>query len=76
MASYVSLFNDRIKDIDNTIVEKHILSRIAYFHNKFLNEIHPFADGNGRVCRIVIGSVLILSNCPPIIPEITTKKNK
>jgi Fic family protein len=73
MASWVAIFNDRLNDIDNTITEKHLLTRIAFFHNKFLNDIHPFADGNGRVCRIIIGAVLMTHDCPPIFPEITTQ---
>lgn len=73
MATYVDMFNGRISDIDNTIEEKHLLTRLAYLHNKFLNEIHPFADGNGRVCRIILGAVQMSNNCPPIFPEITTQ---
>ncbi len=76
MATYVSMLNDRINDINNAIEEKHILTRIAYLHNKFLNEIHPFADGNGRVCRILIGAILMANNCPPIFPKITTQKEQ
>lgn len=76
MATYVDMINDRVSVIDNTTEEKHILTRIAYLHNKFLNEIHPFADGNGRVCRILIGAVLMINNCPPIFPEITTQEEQ
>lgn len=76
MASYVNMFNSRLEDIDNSIYEKHLLTRIAYFHNKFLNEIHPFADGNGRVCRIIIGAVLMMNNCPPIFPQITNQEEQ
>ena len=76
MATYVDMFNGRLDDVDNTILEKHLLTRIAYFHNKFLNDIHPFADGNGRVCRIIIGAVLMHHNCPPIFPEITTQEEQ
>jgi Fic family protein len=76
MASYLNLFNSRLHDIDNKDNDKHLLVRIVYFHNKFLNEIHPFADGNGRVCRIIIGAILMLNNCPPIFPEITTQEQQ
>lgn len=68
MASYMGIFQNRFNDIDNSIYEKHLLTRITYFHNIFLNEIHPFADGNGRVCRIVIGAILMKNDCPPIFP--------
>ncbi|MBS7786935.1 Fic family protein [Flavobacterium sp. CYK-55] len=76
MATYVDMFNARLGDIDNSISEKHLLTRVAYFHNKFLNEIHPFADGNGRVCRIIIGAVLMANNCPPIFPQITNQEEQ
>ena len=76
MSSYVDMFNARIGDIDNSTNEKHLLTRVAYFHNKFLNEIHPFADGNGRVCRIIIGAVLMANNCPPIFPKITCQEEQ
>ena len=76
MASNIDFFNRAFEDIDNNIEEKHILNRVAYFHNKFLNEIHPFADGNGRVCRIIIGTILMKNNCPPIFPEIKTTEEQ
>lgn len=76
MATYLNLFNSRLEDIDNTNYEKHLLTGIVYFHNKFLNEIHPFADGNGRVCRIIIGAILMSNNCPPIFPEITSQEQQ
>jgi Fic family protein len=76
MSTWIELFNNRFSDIDNTIEDKHILTRIAYFHNNFLNELHPFADGNGRVCRIVIGAILMQNGCPPIFPEITNQEEQ
>ena len=55
------LFAD-LKDIP---VEK-ILTAAAFFHVKFEN-IHPFADGNGRTGRLVMNYLLVLHNHPPII---------
>ncbi|QYJ68859.1 Fic family protein [Flavobacterium litorale] len=76
MGTNIDMFNDRFDDIDNSIYEKHLLTKIAYFHNKFLNDIHPFADGNGRVCRIIIGAILMQNNCPPIFPEIKEQEQQ
>ena len=55
------LFAD-LKDIP---VEK-ILTAAAFFHVKFEN-IHPFADGNGRTGRLAMNYLLVLHNHPPII---------
>lgn len=41
------------------------LTAAAYFHGKFEN-IHPFADGNGRVGRLAMNYFLVLHNHPPI----------
>ena len=45
---------------------KDILTAAAYFHAKFEN-IHPFADGNGRVGRLTMNYLLVLHGHPPII---------
>lgn len=42
------------------------LTAAAYFHAKFEN-IHPFADGNGRTGRLLMNYVLVLHDHPPII---------
>lgn len=34
--------------------ERHISAK--RFCKKFLNEIHPFADGNGRTCKILFAN--------------------
>lgn len=76
IANYVERIHLAFQDIDNETFDKHLLTRVAYFHNRFLNEIHPFADGNGRVCRIIIGALLMAHRCPPIFPPITNQQQQ
>lgn len=76
MASYIDLFVSRFENIDNSVEEKHLIAVLSFFHNKFLNEIHPFADGNGRVCRIVMGTYLMKNGCPPVFVKITSDKDR
>ena len=45
----------------------------AYFHGKFEN-IHPFADGNGRTGRLAMNYFLVLHNHPPVIIHEEDKK--
>lgn len=49
----------------NDIEEGKELIAAAYFHAKFEN-IHPFADGNGRTGRILMNYILIVHNHPPV----------
>lgn len=74
--SYLDIFNSQLSDIDNSKYDKHLLTRLSFFHNKFLNQIHPFADGNGRVCRILMGAIMMRNNCPPIFPKIMEQEDQ
>lgn len=48
------------------VSDEKVLTAAAYFHAKFEN-IHPFADGNGRTGRLLMNYLLVLHNHPPII---------
>ncbi len=76
VSSYLDLFNAKIENIDNSNFETHLITVIVYFHNIFLNTIHPFADGNGRVCRIIMGAIMMQKNCPPIFPQIMDQEKQ
>ena len=47
------------------IKPQNALMAAAYFHAKFEN-IHPFADGNGRTGRLAMNYLLVLLNHPPV----------
>lgn len=48
------------------VTDRDALTAAAYFHVKFEN-IHPFADGNGRVGRLAMNYFLIMHDHPPIV---------
>lgn len=48
------------------ITPKNALKIVAYFHCWF-ESIHPFADGNGRVGRLLINYILLKNDLPPIV---------
>ena len=48
------------------VPEKKALTAAAYFHAKFEN-IHPFADGNGRAGRLLMNYFLLCHDHPPVI---------
>jgi len=54
-----------LEELQN-IPDEQALVAAAYFHAKFEN-IHPFADGNGRTGRLAMNYFLILHKHPPII---------
>lgn len=63
----------RITHLLNELIKWYELNKKKYpglvlgavVHNQFEN-IHPFADGNGRVGRILLNNILIKHNLPPI----------
>lgn len=57
--------NELLEEI-TIIPEDRVLTAASYYHAKFEN-IHPFADGNGRTGRITMNYLLLLHGHPPVI---------
>ena len=57
--------DELLEDLKEIPPEK-ILTAAAFFHVK-LENIHPFADGNGRVGRLAMNYLLVLHDHPPVI---------
>lgn len=53
---------DELREMEN----RDALIGATYFHAKFEN-IHPFADGNGRTGRLAMNYFLVRHNHPPVI---------
>ncbi len=66
MAELLSEMQDVTEDI--------ALKAAAYFHVKFEN-IHPFADGNGRTGRLVMNYILVINGHPPIVVHEEDRKS-
>lgn len=58
--------NELLKGVDARDVRKHPLTIATYFHQQFLNVIHPFSDGNGRIGRIFTNLLLLKNGYPPV----------
>ena len=46
--------------------DEDVLVLVTYVHN-MIEHIHPFADGNGRLGRLLINYLLLVNGLPPLI---------
>jgi Fic family protein len=58
--------NAKLSNSDASDLDRHPLTIAVFFHQRFLNEIHPFDDGNGRIGRIFTNLILIKKGYPPL----------
>lgn len=69
----ISLLNELEKWYNQNRKNYPALVLAAVVHNQFEN-IHPFADGNGRVGRLLLNNILIKNNLPPINIDLTNQQ--
>lgn len=68
MQELIAVTNDGLlKKSDTENIDHHPLTIATYFHQQFLNVIHPFSDGNGRIGRIFFNLILLKNGYPPIL---------
>tara|TARA_Y100000310_G_C20687447_1_gene819994 strand:- start:193 stop:1134 length:942 start_codon:yes stop_codon:yes gene_type:complete len=65
----ISLLNELIKWYGKYKDKYPPLILASVVHNQFEN-IHPFADGNGRVGRILLNNILLKNELPPVNIEL------
>ena len=65
--------SELLEELQDFPKEKTLIAA-AYFHAKFEN-IHPFADGNGRAGRISMNYLLLIHDHPPIIVHEEDRKD-
>ncbi|MCK5044430.1 Fic family protein [Candidatus Parcubacteria bacterium] len=58
-----ALMKQIIKDINCR--NKDIIAHLANIHSRF-EQVHPFSDGNGRIGRLIMHTMSLLNNLPPI----------
>lgn len=69
----ISLLNELIKWYNHNKGKYPALILASVVHNQF-ETIHPFADGNGRVGRLLLNNILIKNGLPPV--DINFKNRK
>jgi len=52
---------------------KDIIANVSSIHSRF-EQIHPFADGNGRIGRLLMHAMLLKTNFPPAVIKQEKKK--
>jgi len=58
------LIDNLVRDVNKT--NKDVVALTSNIHAR-LEQIHPFADGNGRIGRLIMAAMLIKANFPPAV---------
>ncbi|WP_217606907.1 Fic family protein [Chitinophaga sp. GbtcB8] len=66
MRALIQDTNTQLGGVDIHDIDKHPLTIATRFHLNFLNSIHPFSDGNGRIGRLFTNLILLKQGFPPI----------
>lgn len=74
MQDLIQETNEDLKSVDSTNINKHPLIIATNFHQEFLNKIHPFSDGNGRIARIFMNLILLKNGYSPVFIKEVDKK--
>jgi Fic family protein len=69
----VGLLNELISWYGRNKSKYHPLVLAAVAHNQF-ETIHPFADGNGRVGRLLLNNILLRHGLPPVNIELKNRR--
>lgn len=78
MDSYCKDLDERLKHLptlNQSIFLEKLICFLAWAHHRFL-WIHPFADYNGRIVRLLINVILLNLELPPIELKVETKKGR
>lgn len=66
-ASVPHAVGELVDDVNSFLDEGRRSLTIATYLHARLTEIHPFADGNGRVARLLMNMALLVMGMPPIV---------
>ncbi len=72
-AMVVKLLKDLVSWYNKSRTKYPPIVLAAVVHNQFEN-IHPFADGNGRVGRLLLNNILLKHNKPPVNIELKNRR--
>lgn len=66
MKEMLERINTMLESSSEDELNLHPVSISAVFHYEFLNVIHPFWDGNGRMARLLTTLILLKKGYPPL----------